>query len=60
MPKNITKKNCSPLVKGKTVKKNSCLTNDIILKMKTEYNKRYEDKISASNSKAIWKQPEKN
>lgn len=56
MPKNITRKNCSPLVKGKTIKNNSCLTNDIILKMKTEYNKRYQDKISASDSKNIWKE----
>ena len=57
MPK-ILQKELQSISKGKTVK-NSCLTNDIILKMKTEYNKRYEDKINASDSKNIWKQPEK-
>ena len=56
MVNNITKRNCSPLVKGKTIKRQSCLTNDIILKMKDEYNRRYEDKITASASKKIWKE----
>ena len=56
MGNNITKRNCSPLVKGKTIKNQSCLTNDIILKMKDEYNKRYQDKITASASKKIWKE----
>lgn len=52
------RKNCSPLVRGKTVKNQSCLTKDILVSMKKAYNKNKSkhDRITTSNTKEIWEQ----
>ena len=47
--------NCSPLVKGKTVNRNSCYTEDILITIKNEYNKDHRDNPIISKSKnRIW------
>lgn len=61
MPPNKQRKsrkkvlNCSPAVKNKTIKKGSCLTSNIILKIKDEYNKDHPtNKILATKPALIW------
>ena len=47
--------NCSPLVKGKTVNRNSCYTEDILITIKNEYNKDHVEKpIVARTKNDIW------
>lgn len=52
---NPKKLNCSPLVKGKTVNKNSCFTEDVLNVIKKEYNKDHrENQIMSHNKDEIW------
>ena len=55
MPK-FTKKNCSPMVQGKTIKNQSCLTKDLLLNMKKQYNKKKSTnyKIKSNDPHHIW------
>lgn len=47
--------NCSPAVKGKSVSENSCLTPDILLKIKNKYNEDHQDKaILSKDPREIW------
>ena len=52
----FTKKNCSPIMKGKTVHKNSCLTSNVMFNLKKQYNHKYpEDPIRENTPASIWK-----
>ena len=53
---HFTKKNCSPNVHGKTVKRQSCLTEDLLVNMKKKYNKkkRGKDRIKHKEPQKIW------
>jgi hypothetical protein len=56
----IKQMNCNPIVKGKTIIKGSCFTNETIQKLKESYNKHHaENKITESNPVAIWKELQK-
>ncbi len=47
--------NCSPAVKNKTIRKGSCLTSNVILKIKDEYNKDHPtNKILATKPALVW------
>jgi len=51
------KMNCSPAVKGKSVNESSCLTPDILLKIKNKYNEDHpNEKILTKDPRAIWKE----
>ena len=59
--KSISKKtqkfkslNCSPCVKNKKVIKTSCMTQEVLEKIKDEYNKDHEDQIIATRPALIW------
>jgi len=55
--KTIKRMNCSPAVKGKTIKNTSCLTPAILLKIKEEYNKDHPTtKIISKNPIEIWEE----
>jgi hypothetical protein len=54
---NIEKMNCSPAVKGKSVNESSCLTPDILLKIKNKYNEDHPDTlILTKDPREIWKE----
>ena len=47
--------NCSPIVNGKTVKEGSCLTPEILLKIKNAYNESHpNDVIVSKDPREIW------
>ena len=47
--------NCNPGTKGKTIKRNSCLTQDVIQQLKTSFNKSHPGKtIRHTEPKKIW------
>jgi hypothetical protein len=51
----ITPMNCSPAVKGKSVSDNSCLTPDILLKIKNKYNEDHSNNpIITKDPREIW------
>jgi len=51
----ITPLNCSPAVQGKTLSESSCLTPDILLKIKTKYNEDHKDnQILSKDPREIW------
>lgn len=52
----FTKKNCSPNVQGKTIKKQSCLTKDLLMNIKGQYNKHRsrKDKIKTTDPVKVW------
>jgi len=51
----IQQMNCSPAVNGKSVSENSCLTPDILLKIKNKYNEDHPDKmIISKDPRVIW------
>jgi len=51
----ITPMNCSPAVKGKSVLENSCLTPDILLKIKNKYNEDHSSNpIISKDPREIW------
>ena len=53
--RKFTLKNCSPIVKGKTVHKNSCLTKNVMFNLKKQYNKKFpEDPIHENTPPKIW------
>jgi len=52
--KKLNKVNCSPHVNNKTVVEDSCMTKEIVLKIKDEYNKDHAEKIIASDPSLIW------
>jgi len=53
--KNFKKMNCSPVLKNKTVNSDSCLTSNILLKIKAEYNKDHPDNIiKQTDNNEIW------
>lgn len=53
--RKFTLKNCSPIVKGKTVHKNSCLTKNVMFNLKKQYNKKFpEDPIHENTPPNIW------
>lgn len=52
---NFKKMSCNPSVKGKTINKNSCLTQRVLLKIKEEYNKDHTDNpITKTKLNDIW------
>lgn len=55
---HFTKKNCSPNVQGKTVKQYSCLTKDLLFRMKKKYNKgkKNKERIHSKNPTKIWEE----
>jgi hypothetical protein len=51
----INPMNCSPSVEGKTVSQTSCLTPDILLKIKNKYNEDHKDnEILSKDPREIW------
>jgi hypothetical protein len=55
--KTIKKLNCSPAVKGKTVKADSCLLPSNLIKIKDAYNKDHQSSpIKSTNPSDIWDQ----
>ena len=51
----IKQMNCSPAVKGKSIGENSCLTPDILLKIKNKYNEDHpESMIVSKDPRVIW------
>ena len=53
--KNFKSLNCSPCVANKKVVKNSCMTLEVLLRIRDEYNKDHPDnKIMASKPVLIW------
>jgi len=53
--RKIQKMNCSPLVQGKTVSKDSCLTPSILYKIKKAYNNHHlTDPITKTNPYELW------
>jgi hypothetical protein len=54
-PNEVKSLNCSPEVDGKTVTKSSCLTGDVIRKIKKAYNDKHPHSlILSNNSLEIW------
>jgi len=48
---------CSPAVAGKTIREDTCMTNDVIKKIKSEYNHTHRNNpIKAKTPKVIWEQ----
>jgi len=54
MQKTVKQLNCSPLVKNKKVVSSSCMTPEVLLKIRDEYNKDHENKIVATKPTLIW------
>ncbi len=52
--KTIKKKRCSPYAEDIKINNETCLSKDIILKLKASYNKNNEDKIKYRNLNKIW------
>ena len=54
--KSSKKINCSPIVKGKTVNKDTCYTQDILFKIRDAYNEGHnlEEKITTNDPNEIW------
>jgi len=51
----IHQMNCSPAVKGKSIDENSCLTPDLLLKIKNKYNEDHPDSfIVSKDPRIIW------
>jgi hypothetical protein len=51
----LTQMNCSPVVEGKTISQASCLTPDILLKIKNKYNEDHKDnEIISKDPREIW------
>lgn len=48
------KVNCSPYVKNKKVINESCMTTEVLLKIRDEYNKDHSEKIIATKPVLIW------
>jgi hypothetical protein len=48
--------NCSPIVKGKTINKDTCYTQDILFKIRDAYNEEHnlEEKITTNEPNEIW------
>ena len=53
MQKTVKQLNCSPLVKNKKVVSSSCMTPEVLLKIRDEYNKDHENKIVATKPTLI-------
>ena len=54
LQKTIKRLNCSPMVKNKKVVQTSCMTSEVLLKIRDEYNKDHADKIIAAKPVMIW------
>jgi hypothetical protein len=54
MQKTVKQLNCSPLVKNKKVVSSSCMTPEVLLKIRDEYNKDHSQKIVATKPALIW------
>ena len=54
LQKTIKRLNCSPMVKNKKVVQTSCMTTEVLLKIRDEYNKDHADKIIAAKPAMIW------
>jgi len=54
MQKTVKRLNCSPQVKNKKVVLNSCMTPEVLLKIRDEYNKDHDKKIVATKPVLIW------
>ena len=55
--KTFKQMNCNPAVKGKTVNGSSCLTPEVLVKIKTYYNKNHpDDLIVSTDPREIWDQ----
>ena len=52
--KTVKQLNCSPLVKNKKVVSTSCMTPEVLLKIRDEYNKDHANKIIATKPTLIW------
>ena len=58
---NFKKMNCSPMVKDKTPVKDSCLPEDILLKIKNSYNEHHIDNpIKKTDFNEIWQELKQN
>lgn len=59
--KYFIKVHCSPYVKNKTISKKSCLTSDVLKKIKKAYNeKNPKKKIRSTKKRKIWNELKKN
>jgi len=54
MQKTLKRLNCSPMVKNKKVILTSCMTSEVLLKIRDEYNKDHPNKIIATKPALIW------
>lgn len=54
LQKTVKQLNCSPLVKSKKVVSTSCMTPEVLLKIRDEYNKDHSNKIIATKPALIW------
>jgi hypothetical protein len=54
LQKTIKRLNCSPMVRNKKVVLTSCMTSEVLLKIRDEYNKDHKDKIIATKPALIW------
>lgn len=53
--KTLKKMNCNPLVENKTVLPNSCLTKEVLIQIKNEYNKHHsKNPIVSTNTNDLW------
>ena len=53
--RTLKKMNCSPAVKSKTINSESCLTEEILGKLKDSYNKQYsQNPITSTDPSQIW------
>lgn len=51
----FTRKNCSPIVDGQTVNKNSCFTRNVMFNLKQQYNNKFPDEtINKNTPSEIW------
>lgn len=55
--RKMKKMNCNPIVDGKTVDKSSCMTPDVLKRLRTSYNKHHiNDSIKSKEPTKIWKE----
>jgi hypothetical protein len=55
--RKFRKMNCTPMVKGKTLNRDSCFTEPVIQQIKDSYNKHHpNNKIEAIDKNAVWRE----
>ena len=58
--KTLKKKRCSPYAEEVKLSDKSCLSRDVLLKLKSSYNKHHSNKIKSKNTTKIWEDLKKN